>query len=199
MVWSTDDPYKNTKMNIAILGGKFDPPHIWHFLTAQQVLDYKKELDQVWLMPDFTNAFKSIEAIPSDRIEMLHFLETGRIKLSTIAIAKEETTYTINIIRELEKDKNNNYYWIVGSDVIAEITRWRDYQKLARIIKFIVFPRKDFPIKSLPSGFFQLDGDLLVSNISSTMIKQRVKNNLSITGLVFPEVEDYIRRRNLYK
>ncbi len=186
-------------MNIAILGGKFDPPHVWHFLAAQQVLDYKKELDQVWLMPDFTNAFKPIEAIPSDRIEMLHFLETGRIKLSTIAIAKEETTYTINIIRELEKDKNNNYYWIVGSDVIAEITRWRDYQKLARIIKFIVFPRKDHPIKNLPDGFVQLNGDLLVSNISSTMIKKRVKDNLSITGLVFPEVEDYIRRRNLYK
>lgn len=186
-------------MNIAILGGKFDPPHIWHFLTAQQVLDFKKEIDQVWLMPDYNNAFKSIDAIPTDRIEMLHFLETGRIKLSTIAIAREETTYTINIIRDLEKDKNNNYYWIVGSDVISEITRWRDYQKLARIIKFIVVPRKDHPIKNLPSGFSQLEGDLLQSNISSTSIRDRVKNNLSITGLVFPEVEDYIRRRNLYK
>ncbi len=186
-------------MNIAILGGRFDPPHIWHFWCAQQVLDHKKEIDQVWLMPDYNNAFKPIHAIPSDRIEMLHFLETGRIKLSTIAIAKEETTYTINIVRELEKDKNNNYFWIVGSDVTSEITKWREYQKLSGIIKFIVIPRKDYPVKNLPSGFQRLEEEMLLSNVSSTAIRQRIRQGLSISGLVFPEVEDYIRRRNLYK
>ncbi|MBI3380219.1 nicotinate (nicotinamide) nucleotide adenylyltransferase [Candidatus Gottesmanbacteria bacterium] len=186
-------------MNIAILGGKFDPPHIWHFLTAQQVLENVPEIDQAWLLPDYTNAFRPIVAMPSDRIEMLHFLETGRIKLSTIAIAREETTYTVNIATELKKDLNNRYYWIVGSDVTTEFSRWRDYQKLSRLMQFLVFPRKDYPIKNLPQGFQKVPGDLLLSNISSTTIRDRVKNGLSITGLVFPEVEDYIRRRNLYK
>jgi len=186
-------------MNIAILGGRFDPPHVWHFLTAQQVLDNVSGIDQVWLLPDYQNAFKPITALPSDRIEMLHFLETGRIKLSTIAIAKETITYTVEIVNHLVKDKNNKYHWIVGSDTMAEISRWRDYRKLSRLIQFLVFPRKDYPIKNLPNGFTKVPGDLLLSNISSTIIRQRVKEGLSITGLVFPEVEDYIRRRNLYK
>lgn len=186
-------------MNIAILGGRFDPPHIWHFLTAQQVLENVPDIDQVWFLPDYTNAFKPITAMPSDRIEMLHFLETGRIKASTIAIAKETITYTIDIVHEFKKDTSNKYSWIVGSDATAEFSRWRDYQKLSRLIQFLVFPRKDYPIKNLPPGFQKIEGNLLLSNISSTIIRERIQTGLSITGLVFPEIEDYIRRRNLYK
>lgn len=186
-------------MNIAILGGRFDPPHVWHFLVAQQILENISTIDQVWLLPDYRNALKPITALPSDRVEMLHFLETGRIKLSTIAIAKETITYTVEIAAQLKKDQNNKYYWIIGADTTAEISRWRDYRKLTRMIEFLVFPRKDFPIKSLPQGFSKAPGELLLSNVSSTIIRQRVREGLSITGLVFPEVEDYIRRRNLYK
>ena len=186
-------------MNIAVLGVRFAPPHIWHLWIAQQVLENADGIDQVWLMPDYTNAFKEIFAHPTDRIEMLHYLETGRIKLSTIAIAREETTYTVNIVGELSKDPYNKYYWIVGSDVIGEFTRWRDYQKLTKLIQFLVFPRKDFPIKTLPSGFHLVGGNILLSNVSSTVIRERVKKGQTISGLVFPEVEDYIRRRNLYK
>lgn len=186
-------------MNIAVLGGRFDPPHVWHFLTAQQVLENVPDIDQVWLLPDYINAFKPIVAMPSDRIEMLHFLETGRIKLSTIAIARETITYTVDIASSLKKDQNNKYFWIVGSDTIAEISRWRDYRKLTRVIQFLVFPRKDYPIRSLPSGFRKVEGKLLLSNISSSVVRDRAKEGSSITGMVFPEVEDYIRRRNLYK
>lgn len=186
-------------MNIAILGGRFDPPHVWHFWTAQQILENVKGMDQVWLLPDYNNAFKPIIALPSDRIEMLHYLETGRIKLSTIAIAKEATTYTVDIVRDLIKDQYNKYFWIVGSDVTAEFTRWRDYQKLSRLIPFLVIPRKDYPIKNLPPGFNRVGGNLMLSNVSSTIIRERVRQGKTISGLVFPEVEEYIRRRNLYK
>lgn len=186
-------------MNIAILGGRFDPPHIWHFWASQQILENVKGIDQVWLMPDYTNAFKPIIASPVERIEMLHHLETGRIKLSTIAAAKEETTYTVSVVNELIKDTHNRYSWVVGSDVTSEFGRWRDYQKLSRLIEFLVFPRKDYPIKSLPSGFRKVEGNLLLSNISSSLIRNRVKENLPIAGLVFPEVENFIRQRNLYK
>ncbi len=186
-------------MNIAVLGGRFDPPHIWHFWTAQQVLENTGFVDQVWLMPDYSNAFKPIIASASDRIEMLHFLETGRIKLSTIAIAKEETTYTVNVVKELVRDPYNKYFWIVGSDITIEFTRWRDYQRLSQLIKFLVFPRKDFPIKNLPSGFQKVEGNIMLSNVSSTIIRERIKQGRTISGLVFPEVEDYIKRKNLYK
>lgn len=186
-------------MNIAVLGGKFDPPHIWHFWTAQQIIENVPSIDQVWFMPDYENAFKKIIAEPSDRVEMLHYMETERIKLSTIAVARETVTYTVEIVRDLLKYANNRYYWIVGSDITNEFTRWRDYKKLAKTIEFLVVPRKDYPIKSLPSGFQRVQGNLMLSNVSSTLIRERVKKDQPIAGLVFPEVEEYIKRRNLYK
>ena len=186
-------------MNIAILGGRFDPPHIWHYWTAIQILENVKDIDQVWLLPDYQNAFKPIVASATERTEMLRFLETGRIKLSTVAIAKETATYTVDVVNDLLRESYNRYFWVVGSDVTAEFTRWRDYQKLTRLIQFLVFPRKDYPIKNLPAGFHKIEGSLLLSNISSTLIRDRVKRGLPITGLVFPEVEEYIKRRNLYK
>ena len=186
-------------MNIAVLGGKFDPPHIWHFWTAQQIIENVPGIDQVWLMPDYENAFKKISAEPSDRVEMLHYMETERIKLSTIAIARQTITYTVEIVKELHKYSINKYYWIVGSDITQEFTKWRDYQKLSRTIEFLVVPRKDYPIGNLPSGFRRVSGNLILSNVSSSLIRDRVKKGSTISGLVFPEVEEYIKKRNLYK
>lgn len=186
-------------MNIAILGGRFDPPHIWHFWTAQQVLENVSGIDQVWYLPDFKNAFKQIEASSSERLEMLRFMETGRIKISTLALQDETITYTVTIAQKLAKDISNRYFMIVGSDILAEFSKWRDYQKLSRLISFLVFPRKDFPIRSLPAGFIRIEGQLMLSNVSSTIIRDRIKRGFTIAGLVFPEVEEYMRRKNLYR
>lgn len=186
-------------MNIAVLGGRFDPPHIWHFWTAQQILENIPEMDEVWLLPDYTNALKPISAPPEDRLEMLKFLETGRIKVSSLATGKASTTYTVEIVKELTQSIEKKFYWVVGSDALGEFSRWREYHKLSRLIQFLVFPRKDYPIRILPPGFRRVEGNLLLSNVSSTIIRERVRLGLTIDGLVFPEVRDYIKKHNLYK
>ena len=109
------------------------------------------------------------------------------------------TTYTVSVVQELIKDTNNKYYWIVGSDILNEFSKWRDFQKLSRLINFLVIPRKDFPIRSLPSGFKRVEGNLMLSNVSSSIIRERIKQGRTIAGLVFSEVEAYIRKNNLYK
>ena len=186
-------------MNIAILGGRFDPPHIFHFWTAQQVLENSGNIDQVWYLPDYQNAFKTIVASVEDRLEMLRSIETGRIKTSRVGIKEQTVTYTVGVVNELIKDTANRYFWIVGSDILSEFSKWRDYQRLMRLITFLVMPRKDFPIKQIPAGFKRIEGNLMLSNVSSTIIRDRVRRGLTIAGLVFPETEEYIRKRNLYK
>jgi len=186
-------------MNIAVLGGRFDPPHIWHFWTAQQILENVPGIEEVWYMPDNQNAFKPIIAAVEDREEMLSFMETGRIKTSTIALSQPGITYTVSIVQELLKEVNNKYYWIVGSDILNEFSKWRDYQKLTKLITFLVMPRKDFPIKFLPPGFKRVEGNIMLANVSSTIIRERVKRGQTVAGLVFPEVEKYIRAKNLYR
>lgn len=156
-------------------------------------------IDQVWYMPDYQNAFSSVVAAAEDRLMMLKFMETGRIKSSSIALSSATVTYTVAVVNELVKDSDNKYFWIVGSDILNEFSKWREYQKLTRLINFLVFPRKDYPIRSLPAGFTRIEGNLMLSNVSSTIVRDRIRRGLTIAGLVFPEVENYIRRRNLYK
>lgn len=186
-------------MHIAVLGGRFDPPHLWHFWVAQQVLELGSNIDEVWLMPDYANALKPIIASPDERVDMLNFLETGRIKVSTIGLSKASVTYTINIAKELKQKIENTYYWIIGSDSLSELSRWREYHKLAGTIKFLVFPRKDYPIRLLPPGFKKVEGDMMLSNVSSSRIRERIRQGKTIDGLVFPEVRHYIKKNNLYK
>lgn len=185
-------------MNIAILGGRFDPPHIWHFWTCQQVLENVAGIDQVWYLPDYQNAFKPIIASATDRLEMLKAMQSGRIRVSQIGF-NIQSMYTVSVVNELIKDTNNKYYWIVGSDILNEFSKWRDYQKLSRLINFLVMPRKDFPIKSLPPGFTRISGNIMLSNVSSSIIRDRIKKGQTIAGLVFPGVESYIKQKNLYK
>jgi len=168
-------------------------------LDSQQILEYVRGIDQVWLLPDFANAFKSVIGSPTDRWTMLQFVQTGRIRASNLAFKEANTTYTVSIVSELIKDRMNSFYWIVGSDVLNDFTKWRDFQKLSKMIQFLVVPRKDFPIRSLPSGFKRVEGNLMMSNVSSTLIRERIKKGMPIKGLVFPEVEEYIKTNNLYK
>lgn len=185
-------------MNVAILGGRFDPPHAFHFWTCQQVLENVSGIDQVWYLPDWQNAFKEIVANSGDRLAMLKFMETGRIRISDLAITMQ-TTFTVSVVSELVKNTGNKYYWIVGSDILSEFTKWRDYLKLTRLINFLVIPRKDYPIKIMPQGFIKVNGNLMLSNVSSSIIRERIKQGKTISGLVFKEVEEYIRQKNLYK
>src|SRR3990167_9037144 len=103
-------------MNIAILGGRFDPPHIWHFWTAQQVLENVRGIDQVWYLPDYQNAFKPIVASANDRFAMLNPMQTGRIRVSQIGF-DIHSMYTVSIVNELIRKNSNKYFWIVGSDI----------------------------------------------------------------------------------
>lgn len=188
-------------MNIAVLGGRFDPPHWGHFWVARQVLEKGPDIDEIWLMPVYSHPWKKSVALPQDRFNMVSFLETEGIRASDIEIMRGGISYTIETIRYLKENyTKHNFYWVVGSDALSDFAKWRQAQKLATLIPFLVFPRSGYPIKILPFGMKRIDGaETVQTNLSSTHIRERLKNNLSIYGLVPEKVEEYIRKKNLYR
>ncbi len=188
-------------MRIAILGGRFDPPHWGHFWVARQVLEKGKGIDQVWLMPVYTHPWKASLASPFDRLNMLSFLTAAGIAVSDIEIQRGGISYTIETIRHLKENyPEHQFCWVVGSDALADFAKWRQAQKLATLLPFLVFPRSGYPIKILPFGMKRIEGeDIIQTNLSSSYIRQRLKAGLSIFGLVPEKVEDYIQKKNLYR
>lgn len=187
-------------MKIAILGGRFDPPHVGHLWVAQQTLECFPWLSEVYLLPCFSHAWRPVVARPEERLKMCQLIVKDNISVCAKEISRGGVSYSVETVAQLKKDSENEYFWIVGSDAISDFSRWREAAKLARLISFLVFPRLDYPIKILPPGFKKIEGpNLVLTNLSSTIIRERIKKGLSISGLVPKTVEEYIKEKGLYK
>lgn len=187
-------------MRIGILGGSFDPPHFGHILVARQVKEIMK-LNEVWLMPYFAHNWDSTVSSASHRFAMTKLVEEKGIIVSDEEIKIEKKSYTIDTIRRLKSKYSHTFFWIIGSDVLKDFEKWKDYKNLTKEIEFFVFPRDGFSTPSkLPEGFTLVSSnELVTSNISSSIIRSRIMKKLSVNRLVSDKVMSYIQKHKLYK
>ena len=187
-------------MKIAILGGRFDPPHIGHFLVAKQILEIRKDIDKVLFVPAFQHQWKPIIASPADRIEMLQAFLEPRMEISDVEIKRGGISYSIDTERKIKKNTNAEIFWIVGSDILSEFHRWKNVDHLLKLVTFLVFPRDPHALPAeIPAGFEVIRSPkLLTTNFSSTAIREKIKNGESIKYLVPEKVEKYIKEHKLY-
>jgi nicotinate-nucleotide adenylyltransferase len=187
-------------MKIAILGGRFDPPHIGHFLVARQVLDFRKDIDKVLLVPAFKHQWKPIIASPKDRIEMLKFFVEPRIEVSDIEIKRKGISYSIDTIKAIKEKTGAEIFWIVGSDILPEFKKWKHAGELLKLATFLVVPRDPHALpKNIPAGFEIISSPkLITTDFSSTLIREKIKNGESIKNLVPECIEKYIIEHKLY-
>ena len=187
-------------MKIAVLGGSFDPPHIGHYFVIQQILELRPEIDKILLVPAYQHQWKPSFASVEARISMLKHFVNNRVEISDVEIQRKGISYTIDTIKQLKAQTSAQLYWIVGSDIVYEFERWQKKDELIKEAHFLVFPRDPYHLpKELPQGFECIqDKYLITTNISSTAIRQRIKEDKSIENLVPKEVERYIIQHKLY-
>ena len=183
-------------MNIGLLGGKFNPPHIGHILIAQQMLDFGG-FDEVWFVPNFGQSFHEPVASVADRLAMTQCLKLSHTHISTIEIDHKLDGQTIHLIPYLPKE--HRYTFIIGSDQLATFHLWGSYKELIQKLPFIVFPRYGYPNEPVYEHMTVMSHPALIAtNISSTKIRERVKLGLSIESFVPDGVSQYIKKHTLY-
>lgn len=187
-------------MKIALFGGRFDAPHKGHLEIARHTLRVLPVIDTVWMMPVPQHHWKPSIASPQDRFAMVGCIEGEGIVASDFEI-RHQSMFTIDTVRLLQATSQHTYVWICGSDQIYSFDKWKDYQELQQRIEFIVFPRKGYQLSgSLPENFSWLpDSQYLPTHYSSTEVRDKIKQGLSISHLVTPEVEAYIKEKKLYQ
>ncbi|MBI5613423.1 nicotinate (nicotinamide) nucleotide adenylyltransferase [Candidatus Gottesmanbacteria bacterium] len=184
-------------MNIALLGGAFNPPHLGHAMIARQILDFTPT-DEVWLLPNYHQIPPKPVAAVADRVAMTKYLESDNIRLSNIEVEQRLDGDTVHLIPYLLKQ--HSYHFVIGSDQLTSFHLWGNWKSLLQRMPFYVFPRYGYPNEPLYEGMSVISHELLIaSNISSTKIRARVEQNKSITQFVPREVADYIRSHGLYK
>lgn len=204
-------------MKIAILGGSFDPPHLGHLLIARQVIEHVG-VDQVWLMPMYSTSshhaiFQKNMSPVSERFAMAKLLETDKIKVSDFEMIHNQASITIVTLEKLAQAyPEDEFYWITGSDKLETFQKYDRWQDIITKHNLIIFPREHmlwhlrdrvkeaFALQTITENVIVLDNkNLVLTNVSSSLIRQRVKDGLSIENLVTEKVEAYIKEHKLYE
>ncbi|MCJ7577911.1 MAG: nicotinate-nucleotide adenylyltransferase [candidate division Zixibacteria bacterium] len=193
------------RKKIGILGGTFDPIHIGHLVLAEQVRE-KFQLERVIFIPSASPPHKTEQELSpaEDRFEMTQLAVKGNpyFFVSDIELKREGLSYTVETLKELkELHRDSEIYFLTGSDVLDEITTWKDPEEIYKLAKIVIAVRPGFD-KFDPENHFAKKSiivEITGMDISSTQIREKVRNGESIKYLVPSKVEEYIRKRNLYK
>lgn len=196
-------------MNIAILGGSFDPPHRGHLLVAKRLLKLFG-FDQVWFMPCYQHPFSKNLSPEDERFEMTKYLEAKNIKVSDYEVKRKKTSYTIDTLKSFARNQPKDYFsWIIGSDQVKTFTKWKNWQEIIEKFKLIIVPRTGFrqaqkELKNI-TKLVSAKNIMLVDKkkfppiyISSTLARKKIKQKKSIKNLVPKDIENYIIQNKLY-
>ena len=180
-------------MKIGIFGGTFNPPHKMHLKIALSLIeknifvptgnkydrkDLNNENDRLNMVNLMINDYKNLES--SD-------FELGKIMVYTYQ--------TLNHFKKLYK--NDEIYFICGSDNINDFKTWKNYEYILNNFKVLVIPRNNEKINIKSSNIILTD--VKADNLSSTYIRNNIKNIKNTDDLIDKKVLDYIKERNFYE
>ena len=139
---------------IGILGGSFNPAHRGHLHVSRQALDLM-QLDEVWWMVSPQNPLKSPKGMADFDVRLdsaSAIAKDQRIRVTGIEV-ELGTTYTAETLKKLkEYYPKAKFVWLMGADNLIQISKWKDWQKIFRLVPVAVFTRPTYTSRAL-SGF----------------------------------------------
>ena len=192
-------------MRIAIYGGSFNPMHIGHEKIVDYVLN-NLNMDKIIIIPVGIPTHRENNLEQSDtRLKICKEIFKGnkKIEVSDIEIKSEGKSYTYDTLLKLMDlyGENNEFFEIIGEDSLKNLKTWKNYEELLKICKFIVFRRKDDKNIQIDEEFLNNKNIIILENeyynISSTEIRNMVKNNEDISAFVNKKVKKLIEKEYL--
>lgn len=188
-------------MKLGVFGGTFNPPHNGHLIVLTTVRE-ELGLDRVLLVPCAIPPHKPHESVPDgkDRLAMLSLAiqEDEGLAASAIELKRGGVSYTVDTLEELRHiHPEASLFLIIGMDNVTEFHTWKEPARIRSMATVVAMTRPGYPAGDAMAGVRSCPVPMI--DISSTMIRERVKQNRSIRYLVPPGVEEYIARRGLYR
>jgi nicotinate-nucleotide adenylyltransferase len=210
---------ENTRMNeqaarrIGILGGTFNPIHVGHLILAQSAIEHF-DLSSVLFIPCTAPPHKPSTHLVegAHRLAMIEHAIEGNpaFEVSKKELQRTGVSYAVDTVAHLARSQPNvTLFFIIGADMLAILHKWRSIYDLLALCRFVSFGRPGGAAELTPEQI-KLDApwperllkDYRVGrqiDISSSEIRYRIAEGLSIRYLVTPEVEMYIAEHGLYR
>lgn len=191
---------KGGNQRVGIFGGTFNPPHYAHLVIAEQMRE-ELELDRIHFMPTAQPAHASGKTtIDSNlRVDMLDLAiqDNPYFSLDLTEVTRGGKSYTIDTILAFkEANPDTEYYFIIGQDMVLDLPNWHRIDELVDLVQFVAARRPGYVGDS---QYPILWVDVPEYEISSSDIRQRVRDNKSIRYLTHESVIQYIETKGLYQ
>ena len=188
---------------IAVFGGTFNPFHIGHYKMLKCLCDLDF-IDKVFLLPDKIPPHKVCDYMPLDehRIKMCEIIcdEFSKAELCLVDFQREGKSYTVDTIKTLKKKyPDDNFYFVIGGDMLNTLDKWYNYEELIRETSFIAFERESIEgFNEELQKYKNMGADIVpvfvdIPDVSST----EFRNNLN-KSLVPQKIYDYITEKGIY-
>ncbi|WP_024831570.1 nicotinate-nucleotide adenylyltransferase [Ruminiclostridium josui] len=197
---------------IGICGGTFDPVHVGHLAVAEMVR-CEFALDKVLFIPSGKPPHKDIASVtdPIHRLNMVQCAISTNPNFEAVSIEIERPgyTYTVDTLKQLHElyPKGTEFYYIIGADVVMDLLKWKSPEEVFKLTSFIALMRPGFHDEEFKTRLNYLKSEYGVNiigyeapliEISSTFIRDRVRNGKSVKYFITESVERYIKENNLY-
>ncbi|MFC1601495.1 nicotinate-nicotinamide nucleotide adenylyltransferase [Candidatus Sumerlaeota bacterium] len=181
-------------MQLGILGGSFDPPHVGHAMVCLYALA-TGGIDRVLWIPTCAHP------LGKDLLSFEHRLAMSRLaaeplgdKVDVLDLEARlpQPNYTVETLRHLSKEyAGHQLRLIVGSDILAEQEKWRDFAEVERLAPPLVIARL---------GYAQVPGRaFMLPQVDSHAIRQRLANDQPVDDQLSAAVLAYIHEHGLYR
>ena len=184
-------------MNVLLYFGSFNPIHNGHIGLALHLME-NYNFDEIWFVVSPQNPLKQKSSLWRDDIRYNLAKEAlskyNNFYVSDIEFNLPQPNYTVNTLRKLSELHNDkNFALLIGEDNLKIFDKWFDYQYIIDNYSIYVYPRG---AENKEEGYYQYKNIIRIKaplfNISSTIIRDKLRTGKSISGLVPQNIEQEI-------
>ena len=190
--------------SIGLFFGSFNPIHLGHTNLAEYIFRFSG-VDEIWFIVSPRNPLKEQSELIDEnlRLKMLQ-LATGDkdyLVASDIEFDLPRPSYTIKTLNTLsEIFPEDDFILLIGSDNMQIFDQWKDYQTILDDYSVLVYPREGYPYEEYEERYpeMQILEEAPFFDVSSTQIRELIKNNQDVSHWLHADVYQFIKENNLY-
>jgi nicotinate-nucleotide adenylyltransferase len=190
-------------MNTGLFFGSFNPIHIGHLAIAEYMVEFT-DLEQIWFVVSPHNPLKLKDTLLADhhRLEMVHLAvdQDKRFRVSDIEFRMPMPSYTIDTLTYLvEKFPDHKFSLILGEDNLESFRKWKNANQIVQNYHRYIYPRFASTKENLPYTENMSMVNAPRIEISSSFLRQSIKDGKSVRYFLPEKVFEYIDQMNFYK
>ncbi|MBQ8727215.1 MAG: nicotinate (nicotinamide) nucleotide adenylyltransferase [Oscillospiraceae bacterium] len=196
-------------MKICFFGGTFNPVHNGHIRLLENASKHFA-FDKIIVIPTNIPPHKEVifSVSDDDRLTMCKLAFDGMAEVSDYEIRENTISYTINTIHHFKEIyPDDEFYFLMGSDMLFMFEKWKNYKELISLISIVVASREDDEMSSVEKKKLELEEDgakiyIIKAEpyvVSSSLIRDKIKSGEKDFSCYLPErVVEYILEKKLY-